>query len=42
MEKCVQCGVQFGQYEGFGEVCQGCYIEAFELKFAALLKGGKK
>lgn len=41
MEKCVVCGVQFGQYEGFGQVCQGCYVKAFEAEFAAAQKEGK-
>lgn len=41
MEKCLMCGVQFGQYEGFGQVCQGCYVKAFEAEFAAAQKEGK-
>lgn len=41
MEKCLMCGVQFGQYEGFGQVCQGCYVKAFEAEFAAAQEGGK-
>jgi hypothetical protein len=41
MEKCLMCGVQFGQYEGFGQVCQGCYVKAWEEQYQASLEGVK-
>lgn len=41
MEKCIICGVQFGQFEGFGQVCQGCYTKAWEKQYQAIQQGGK-
>jgi hypothetical protein len=42
MKECVKCGLQFGWYEGFGEICQKCYVIQFEKEFSNLLKGVKK